>query len=134
MKSYLIAYVATAAFFLLVDLVWLGVVAKSFYAGQLGGLLRDKPDLVVALLFYALYVVGVVIFAVSPGLSSGRWQTALMYGALFGFFAYATYDLTNLATLRDWPVALSLVDLAWGTALTACSAAFGTVVARAVSG
>lgn len=78
-----------------------------------------------AILFYALYVVGVVIFAVSPAFHAGSWRTAIVLGALFGFFAYATYDTTNLATLRGWPIAMVVVDIAWGTFLTAISATAG---------
>ena len=124
----LIAYGATALVFFGLDFLWLGTVANSFYRGQLGPLMAEQVNIPVAALFYALYVVGLVIFAVAPALAAGSWKTALMYGALFGFFAYATYDLTNLATLRDWPVALTLVDLLWGTALSGMSATLGYLI------
>ncbi len=126
----LIAYGATALVFFGLDFLWLGTVAKSFYRGQLGPLMADQVNIPVAAGFYALYVVGLVIFAVAPALAAGSWKTALMYGALFGFFAYATYDLTNLATLRDWPAALSVVDLIWGTVLSGTAATLGYLITR----
>ncbi len=132
MTQYIIAYVATAVVFFLLDFLWLGVVMRSFYAGHLGALMADKVNLFAAGAFYILYIVGIIIFAVAPALRSGNWTTALLFGALFGFFAYGTYDMTNLATLRGWPLAVTVVDLAWGTALTAASAVAGYVVTRAV--
>lgn len=127
--SIVIAYVTALVTFVVVDLVWLAVVAKSFYRSQLGGLLADQFNMVAALAFYLIYVVGVVIFAVVPALRSGAWTDALLFGALFGFFCYATYDLTNLATLKGWPLTLSLVDMAWGAALTGGTALAAYTVA-----
>lgn len=134
MKTYLIAYIATAAVFLAVDALWLGVVARDFYRGQLGDLMSPNPSLGVAAAFYLLYVVGLVYFAVAPALASGQWTTALVSGALFGFFAYATYDLTNLAILRGYTSTLAMVDLAWGTALSGFSATCGYLVTRVIAG
>jgi uncharacterized membrane protein len=128
--QYLAAYLATAAIFLFIDFLWLGYIAKTFYFSRLGDLLLDKPNLGVAAIFYAVYVIGVVIFAVGPALKSGSWQTALVYGALFGFFCYATYDMTNLATLKGWPVSVAIVDVIWGTVLTGTSALLGYLVTR----
>jgi uncharacterized membrane protein len=91
--------------------------------------MADTPSLPVAAAFYLIYVGGVVVFAVAPALREASWSSALTLGALFGFLAYSTYDLTNLATLRDWPHALSFVDLAWGTALTGVSATGGYLAA-----
>lgn len=130
MRTYITAYLATAVVFFTLDLLWLGWVAREFYREQLGELQRPSPILSVAAAFYALYVIGIVIFAVIPAIEAGSWRTALMLGGLFGFFAYATYDLTNIATLRDWPVAMSMVDLAWGTVLTAVSATIGYGLTR----
>jgi len=130
MNKYLAAYAGTAVVMVLLDLLWLGVIAKPLYQQGIGHLMADKPDIAVAVLFYALYAAGIVIFAVTPlsGSSGGSgWGMTLGMGALFGFFAYATYDLTNLATLRDWPLRLSLIDLAWGTFVSATSAAGGKV-------
>jgi uncharacterized membrane protein len=128
--QYVVAYAASAVVFLGLDLVWLGLIARSFYARQLGDLLRDSPSLSVAALFYALYVGGIVLFAISPALQSQSWRTALVLGLLLGLLAYGTYDLTNLATLRRWPIALSLVDMTWGSLLTGLAASAGYWAAR----
>lgn len=132
--QYLTAYLATAAIFLVIDFLWLGYIANTFYFSRLGDLLLDKPNLGVAAMFYAVYVIGVVIFAVGPALKAGSWQTALIYGALFGFFCYATYDMTNLATLKGWPVSVTVVDVIWGTVLTGTSALLGYLVTRQLFG
>ncbi len=133
MPQLVIAYVATALVFLAIDFVWLTQVATRFYYDRLGHLLMDKPNLVAAGLFYILYVVGIVVFAVAPALKGESIATALIYGALFGFFTYATYDLTNFATLRNWPLAVVAVDVAWGTFLAAFSAGAGYYLTRLVS-
>jgi len=133
MLSYLAAYGATAVVLLALDLLWLGVIAKSFYRAGIGHLMADSPNLVAGGIFYLLYPAGVLLFAVAPeawhgGLAAPTglpWSHAAVAGALFGLFAYATYDLSNLATLRGWPLHLSLVDIAWGAALTATAAAAG---------
>lgn len=103
----------------LLDFVWLGTVAKTFYRSQIGRLLLDKPNMTAAVLFYVIYVVGVVAFVVSPALEKGSLSYALSRGALLGFVAYATYDLTNLATMKGFTVKVVLVDMLWGTLLTA---------------
>ena len=99
--------------------IWLGTVAKTFYRSQIGKLLLDKPNMTAAVLFYIIYVVGVVTFVVSPALEKGSLSYALTRGALFGFVAYATYDLTNLATMKGFTTKVVVVDLAWGAFLTA---------------
>lgn len=127
MIRYLVAYLATAVSFVAIDAVWLGFVAKPTYQQGIGHLMAAQPNLAAAAAFYALYPLGVVIFAVAPdGVSSG-WLKTFTVAAMFGFFAYATYDLTNLATLKDWPLGLSLLDIAWGAVLTAVSALAGKV-------
>jgi len=132
--TYLVAYLATAAVFLAVDYLWLGIVAHRFYMNQLGDLVRQPINVPMAAAFYAVYAVGIVIFAVAPALAADAWRSALWRGALFGFFAYATYDLTNLATLKNWPVTLSVVDILWGTFLTGAAALAGFVVTRRLFG
>lgn len=132
MIQYLTAYVTTACVFLLLDFVWLSTVAKRFYFAELGGLLHDKPKLTIAAAFYAVFVIGIVIFAVAPALQSGSLTVALLYGALFGFFTYATYDLTNYATLKNWSPLVTIVDIAWGTCLTAVSAVLGYSATRLI--
>lgn len=119
------AYLGAAVAFVILDAIWLGAVAKNFYFTQLAGLLRDKPDLAVAAVFYVIYLAGVVYFAVMPALNGGGMASALLNGALLGFLAYSTYDATNLATLKGYPAIVAVVDVAWGTFLTATSAAFG---------
>ena len=132
MTRFAVAYAATAIVFCGLDFLWLGFVAKGYYQSQVGALLREKPNLPVAAMFYALYIVGVLIFAVLPALDAGHWGKALLYGALFGFFAYATYDLTNLATLNGWSPGVALLDLAWGSVVTGISATMGYLVTRTV--
>jgi uncharacterized membrane protein len=117
--GYLVALVTMVA----IDLAWLGVMAPRFYKPVMGDIALPSFNLAPAIAFYLLYPVGLVIFAVAPALKSGSVGTALIYGALFGFFTYATYDLTNQATLRNWTSQLTLLDVAWGTVLAGLTAA-----------
>lgn len=107
----------------ILDGLWLTVVASKFYKSQIGTLLLEKTNMVAALSFYSVYVIGVVLFVLAPALEKGSIRYALMYGAAFGFVAYATYDLTNLATLKGWTTKLVVVDMLWGAILTAVVAA-----------
>lgn len=116
---FLSVYAVTLPVFFAIDLVWLGVVAKSFYRQHLGHLLADQVNWPAAILFYLVFIAGIVFFAVKPALEGNSAARALAHGALFGFLAYATYDLTNHATMRDWPPIVTVVDLAWGTVLSA---------------
>ena len=125
MTKFIIAYGTTAAVFFALDFLWLGVVAKDFYRSALGSLLLERPNMTAAVVFYLLYVAGIVLFAVAPALATESWQKAVVLGALFGFFAYSTYDMTNLATLKGWPLSVVVVDIAWGALLTGISAALG---------
>ncbi|NVK35169.1 MAG: DUF2177 family protein [Rhodobacteraceae bacterium] len=133
MTQYLIAYAFTAVVFLGIDYIWLTRVAKTFYFDRLGDIILDSPRMGAAVGFYAIYVVGILIFAVLPALKSGNLGSALIYGALFGFFAYGTYDMTNYATLRSWSLTVSAVDMAWGTVLTGTAAFLGTWLTRIVT-
>lgn len=101
------------------DFIWLGYVAKKLYYGEMGSILLEKPNMVAAVLFYVIYVIGTVVFVISPALAKGSLAHAIGYGALFGFVAYATYDLTNLATLKGFSLKVVIVDLIWGAFLTA---------------
>jgi uncharacterized membrane protein len=130
MKTFSIAYVATGLTFLAIDAVWLTLSADRLYRANIGHLLADRFHLAPAAAFYLVYIAGIVVFAVSPALQSGRWSTALVQGLALGFVAYATYDLTNQATLRDWPLAVTLADLAWGTVLTGVAASAGFFAVR----
>jgi uncharacterized membrane protein len=111
---YIKLYFSTLGVFLVIDLFWLGLVARGFYRERLGFLMRSETNWVAAVLFYLIFVAGLLIFAVVPGLRAGLLSRALFLGALYGLFTYATYDLTNLATLKDWPVGLTVVDIIWG--------------------
>ncbi len=119
---YLKLYALTVPVFFAIDMVWLGYIAKGFYQQNLAGLLSPNVNWGAALLFYLLYIAGILIFAVVPALGKDSMGRAAILGGLFGFFTYATYDLTNLATLQNWPLKVVLVDIAWGAVL-------GTVVA-----
>jgi uncharacterized membrane protein len=126
----LTVYLVALAIFVSIDLVWLGFVAKSFYSAEIGGLLAEQMNLPAAVLFYAIYAVGLMVFAVQPGLTSGGWFRAAMLGGLFGFVAYATYDLSNLATLRGWSTKLAIVDMVWGAVLSGLTAAITVLIAE----
>ncbi len=115
--QYIYLYLLTVPAFFIIDMIWLGFVANKFYQSQLAHLL-GPVNWPAAIIFYLIYIVGIIIFAVVPGLEAGSWKKALVLGALFGFFCYATYDLTNLATLRDWPLSVAIVDMIWGAVLT----------------
>lgn len=130
----LMAYAGAAAAFLALDFVWLNLAGRYLYRPYLGDLLADEPNLAVAALFYLVYVAGIVVFAVMPGLAAKSMLMTAALGALLGLVAYGTYDITNLATLRGWPVIVSVVDLAWGICVTATAATAGHLAARAVSG
>lgn len=132
MISHVAAYGFTATTFFVIDIVWLAVIARRFYVDNLGHLLLEKPNLAASGAFYLVYVFGIVVFAVVPALRSESAISALMYGALFGLCAYATYDVTNYATLRNWPLNVSIVDTLWGTGITSLSALAGYLGTRSV--
>ena len=117
--TYVASYIAALITFLATDMVWLGIMASRFYKPALGDIAVAGVNLPPAIVFYVIYPIGLVIFAITPALKSGTMTTAAIYGALFGFFTYATYDLSNYATLRNWTLELTLVDMAWGTILGA---------------
>jgi len=130
MTKHLVAWAATFAVMLVIDLLWLGVIAKGIYQQGMGNLMAPQPRLAFAALFYLMYPAGLVIFAVAPGVAADSAARAAVLGALFGLFAYATYDLTNLAVVRDWPLGLSFVDIAWGSFASGVSAAAGAAALR----
>lgn len=125
-KLYLIALPVFLAF----DMVWLTVVAKNFYAKQLGYLMAKNPNLIAALIFYMLFIAGLIFFVITPALDKRMWTQALLAGAFFGLVTYATYDLTNLATVRDWPLIITVIDLIWGTVLSALVSVITYFIAR----
>ena len=124
------AWLFTFLVMLTIDALWLGVVARDLYQHEMGSLMADQPRWAAAAAFYLAYPVGLVIFAVRPALEARRMGRAVLLGGLFGLFAYGTYDLTNLAVLRDWPLRLTFIDLAWGTFASAVSAGAGMALTR----
>lgn len=114
-KLYLIAL----PIFFVIDMIWLGLVAKNFYREQIGFLMKTNVNWVAAIIFYLLFIFALVVFVINPAVEKKLWINALIYGALFGMITYATYDLTNLATLKDWPLVVTIVDIMWGTLLGA---------------
>src|SRR5690242_10217610 len=124
---FVVAYAVAAVVFLGLDALWLSRIGLGLYRREIGSLLLDKPNLLVAGLFYLIFVAGIVILAILPNAATGNWGYAALLGAVLGLVAYGTYDITNLSTLRGWSLTITLVDLAWGTALTAVSAAIGTL-------
>ncbi len=128
MVKYFATYGAAATVLVLLDLVWLGVITKPLYQAGIGHLMAEQPNIPAALLFYAVFVAGLVFFAIHPNVGTpGLGKTVLM-AALYGFFTYATYDLTNLATLKNWPVSIVLIDVAWGCVVSAAAGATGKFV------
>ncbi|MFZ0472048.1 MAG: DUF2177 family protein [Bacteroidales bacterium] len=109
-------FIALPVFFV-IDMAWLVLVAKKFYQQQIGFLMKPDINWLAAIIFYLLFIAGLVLFVISPAVEKLSWVHALIFGALFGLISYATYDLTNLATLKDWPVIVTVVDLIWGTVL-----------------
>lgn len=105
--------------FFAIDMVWLVLVAKNFYQKQIGFLMRPDINWLAAIIFYLLFITGLIVFVITPAMVKQSWVHALLYGALFGLVTYATYDLTNLATLKDWPLLVTLIDLVWGSVLAA---------------
>jgi uncharacterized membrane protein len=132
-KNALLAYIGTLVFFVAADMLWLGLLMTGAYQGWIGPLMREQPLLLPAAVFYLLYPVGLVVFAVRPGLEKQDWIHCAALGAFFGLLAYGTYDLSNLATLKGWPWQLTLVDMLWGAALSCGSALAGYAAVRARS-
>lgn len=122
------AYLVIVLCMLALDVVWLGFIAFPIYRQGIGHLMADPFNLPAAIAFYLVYAAGLLWFALRPHVRIAGVGRALRTGALFGFFAYATYDLTNLATLKGWPLGLSLLDMAWGTLISGLSAAAGKAV------
>lgn len=129
-KQMLIMYLITLAVFFLIDTIWLGVVAKGFYRRHLGPMLSPKVNWAAAILFYLLFIVGLLVFVIKPALVSGEPLKALFLGALLGLISYATYGLSNLATLKDWPLGVTVVDLIWGSVLGGVVSFISVVLGR----
>ena len=127
--AFLIAYGVCVLVMGALDAFWLTTASQGLYQKDIGALLAENPNMVVAVIFYLTYIGGIQFFAVRPALESGDWKTAALYGALFGFFCYATYDLTNMATMKVWTLRVTLLDIAWGTFLTGVTASAGALAA-----
>ncbi len=132
MLTPVIAYVSTAIVFLGIDAIWLGRLATNLYRGWIGDLLLEQPNFAAAIAFYSVYVAGIVYFAVIPAINGGGWTQACIAGAVLGFIAYGTYDMTNLSTLKNWSLMMTVVDIAWGTFLTSAAATVGFLVTQRV--
>jgi uncharacterized membrane protein len=125
-----IGYVLTTIVFLIIDLVWLGFIAKDLYRKYLGKFLSDEVNWTAAIIFYLIYIVGISVFAIYPAVNKDSVFNAILLGGLFGFFCYATYDLTNLATLKDWPLTIVFIDIIWGAILTASVSVSGFYIVK----
>ena len=130
LSIYLKLYALMVPVFFIIDLIWLGVVARGFYQKNLKYILRPDVNWTAAIIFYLVYIAGILIFAVLPGMAEDSWQHAALWGALFGFFTYATYDLTNLALLKDWPLNIVIVDILWGVVLCTVVATLSFFIAK----
>ena len=127
---YLKLYALTVPVFFIIDLMWLGMIAKGFYQKNLSYILSPQVNWPAAIVFYLLYIAGIIIFAVAPAVTKNSWQHAMLYGAMFGFFTYMTYELTNLALLKDWPLNIVVVDIIWGVVLCTAVATLSFILAR----
>ncbi|MEI6345792.1 MAG: DUF2177 family protein [bacterium] len=125
-------YTIALPVFFAIDLLWLGVVAKGFYAKQIGALLKPDVNWTAAILFYLLFIAGLVVFVIAPAVEKHSWNHALLFGALFGLVCYATYDLTNLALAKDWPLLVTVVDLIWGMVLASSVSVMTYLVASKI--
>lgn len=134
MPRALVAYLSTAAVFLALDFVWLNYASANVYRPRLGTLLLDNPSIPIAAVFYLIYAAAITVLAVLPGLRADSWLTTLGYAALLGVAAYGTYDITNLATIRGWSGAVTIIDLAWGTFVSSAAAVASFFVTRALIG
>lgn len=126
-------YVIAVPVFFAIDMVWLGVIAKGFYRQQIGTLLKPEVNWIAAVIFYLLFLAGLVFFVIEPAMQKHSWSDALLRGAFFGLVTYATYDLTNLAVAKDWPLTVTVVDMLWGTVLAASVALVTYVIAQKIA-
>lgn len=127
--KYIYLYLLTFIIFLAIDFVWLNFIAKNMYSQKIGHLLAENPNLIPALIFYLIFIVGVIVFAVLPGYSNESITKTILRGALFGLLTYSTYDLTNLATLKNWPISVTIIDIIWGTSISTVTSVAGYYIA-----
>jgi uncharacterized membrane protein len=126
----ILSYLLTTVVFFCIDLLWLGIIAKGFYGRHLADFLAPQVNWVAAIIFYLIFIVGIFIFGIMPAVEKQSWTQALILGGLFGFFTYATYDLTNLATLKEWPLTIVIVDIIWGFVLSASVSVSGFFIVQ----
>jgi uncharacterized membrane protein len=126
----LISYLLTTLVFFAIDMAWLGFIAKDLYRKWLGSFLRDNINWTAAITFYLLFIIGIFYFSILPAVEKNSVAKAIISGALFGFFAYATYDLTNLATLKNWPLPIVFIDIIWGAVLTGLVSTAGFYIVK----
>jgi uncharacterized membrane protein len=129
----ILGYIATGISFAVIDSIWLRNMYMKLYQPEIGEVLMKGVRMGPAVAFYLLYIAGIMVFAVSPAFASGKWQTALIQGALFGFFCYMTYDLTNYSTLKVWSLKVTILDMIWGTVLTGLTATAGWWITTAIT-
>lgn len=125
-------YAIALPVFFTIDMVWLGLIAKDFYRAQIGTLMKSDVNWIAAIIFYLIFIAGLVIFVISPAMEKNSWVHALLLGALFGLVCYATYDLTNLAIAKDWPLFVTIIDLIWGAVLAASVSTITYVIASKI--
>lgn len=125
-------YAIALPVFFAIDMLWLGIIAKDFYRAQIGSLLKSDVNWTAAIIFYLIFIAGLVVFVITPAMEKGSWTYAILLGALFGFVCYATYDLTNLAVAKDWPLFVTIVDLAWGAVLAASVSTITYLIANKI--
>ncbi|MDN6196204.1 MAG: DUF2177 family protein [Atopostipes suicloacalis] len=128
--TYLKTYLVTFVVFFIIDLLWLGLLAKDLYRRELGEFMAPKTNWPAAIIFYAIFIAGLIYYAINPALASGSWFEALKLGAIFGFITYLTYDMTNLATLENWPLKITVIDILWGTSLNSLTSLISFFVIR----
>lgn len=132
-KNIVFSYLITFVIFLIIDMLWLGFIAKDIYEKYLGDFLSDNINWTVVFVFYIIYVLGIFLFAIHPSISKKSAYSAILLGALFGFFTYTTYDLTNLATLKNWPLPIVIIDIMWGTVLSSIVSLSGFYIIKWVN-
>ena len=133
LQKLIFSYLLTTVVFFVVDMTWLGIIAKGLYKKYLGGFLSDNVNWPAAIIFYLLFIIGIFYFAILPAVEKNSLAKAIVAGALFGFFTYATYDLTNLATLKGWPLPIVFIDIIWGSVLTGIVSTAGYYIVKWVA-
>lgn len=130
--NYIKIYLVTLAVFFVIDIIWLGFIGKGIYKEHIGFLMREKTNWIAAIMFYMVYIVGLIFFALNPALAKDSLMYAVLVGAFFGLITYGTYDMTNLATLKDWSMFIVVVDIIWGTVLCSVTTAISFTILRAI--